>query len=453
MTTAALMIGLTAAALTVGVVRGARHRSIFGAVVALQCAYWGASYVVRPLILLLVQPQPRLGDPVADPRMAELGYENVLAGVLGVVAVGVCVYVVAATLVLRRSTASAETTGRPVSASAGAALIVLGWLARLASIALHAPVFATLALLGSIGTGVLILWHLHRLSRGTMLLAGSVLVVSELLWSLASASKAPVFACGLFVLVVVLRQGVTRRSATRAALVGVGLVLAFPLIQASKAALGMLVQTPAATASYPAALHGLMPFVRRFDLVSAVTDAYLAGPASWMSPVEAVHRAAAALVPSQLQLDKGDNTGALWAVEVRAVTVPGSNTGVHLAEGPIAEGYVIGGLQGVILESLLLLALTALVAWRLTRGGRFGVLFALAMTCQPFLFERGVLGAAEGLGKALQVSAVAVVLVSIVSLLQRGRGPGTGATGAHGRARMLATREGFPELALPAVRR
>src|SRR6476660_2136623 len=57
-----------------------------------QAAQWSVSYVVRPVVLLWVQPKPRYGDSIADPRLAAIGYDHGIAMVLRPVAFGLWAY-------------------------------------------------------------------------------------------------------------------------------------------------------------------------------------------------------------------------------------------------------------------------------------------------------------------------------------------------------------------------
>ena len=54
---------------------GARLRGPAGSFMILQCFYISMAWLVRPLVLLVVQPSPRRDDQIADPRFAWLGYD------------------------------------------------------------------------------------------------------------------------------------------------------------------------------------------------------------------------------------------------------------------------------------------------------------------------------------------------------------------------------------------
>ena len=58
-----------------------------------QVVYWGLSFVVRPVVLLVALPSPRFADSVADPRLAYTGYGYSIREVLHPIAISVWLYV------------------------------------------------------------------------------------------------------------------------------------------------------------------------------------------------------------------------------------------------------------------------------------------------------------------------------------------------------------------------
>lgn len=405
------------------------RRGYLGGIIAVQCSYFLLSYVIRPLILLWVQPEPRLGDSLADPRMASLGYEVALSAVLRVVGFGIMwfsAFAVIALLTLRRSKNRQRSLGTSppvVTHNAAWAVLIAGWAFRLTSLAVHSTITDTLAAVGSVGAGALLLFHLKDRRLRDQITVVTLVSASELAWSVLSASKAPIFACGLWLLVAGINIGVqSKRRVLLGGLVAAGLLVIFPLVQQSKVAAGTFQDVQGSADAYPSIIRGVIPVVRRFDLVSAGMDSVSAGEGSWITGLEGLRRGVLSLIPTQLQADKPSSTGATWAVEVRGQTVEYSNTGVHLADGPIAEGYVIGGDIGVFVEVLLVALVTAVVAGGLSRRSRFCVLFGVSMLTQPFLFERGMLGIAEAVGKSLEVVVVANLICLGVRLWIETRG-------------------------------
>lgn len=435
---AALLLGLSVYAI--------RSATLYGALIVLQCGFFFVSYVVRPGLLLWVKPRPRYGDPIADPRLASLGYEDALQSVLRLVLVGIVVYCAGSAAILRFGRWKTYAKLPDVLTNRiGIALLAVGWASRIASLANDSGLLATLATLGSVGAGVLLLRNVQaKLTPSNVAFLGAVLV-SESVWSFQTTSKAPIFACGLWIAILALSSHRPRgRSVAAVAAVGVGLLLIFPVLQGTKIANGSFAEVPGSTAAYPPVLQLALPVIRRLDLVSSATDAALSGPGTWLKPLEAMERAVLALVPSQLQYSKPSNSGAIWAVEVRSHSLQGSsNTGVHLAEGTIAEGYVIAGNVGIVVEMLcLIFASAAAVRW-LTGRNRALVVLALFLLSQPYLFERGALGIFEGFGKGLEVMLVSIPLLAAESRTMKygvtrfrstiHRIPGQGSWGPAGR--------------------
>jgi hypothetical protein len=237
------------------------------------------------------------------------------------------------------------------------------------------------------------------------------LLVSELAWSLLDASKAPFFAFCVWILVrAVANNGISVRMVRIGLVVGALLIVAFPLVQSQKVARGVLQQQQ--FNAYPATIRPVLPIIARFDLIVATIDAYEAGPHSWIGPRVAAGRAVEYLDPVAVAFKKPQETGRLWATEVRPLSSSNQTmSSVHLAEGPIAEGYVIDGDTGVVFEVIVLAAAVALAGRLLSSRGRFRFLLGLSIMSAPYLYERGVLGLAAGAEKAIQLSVVAWIIV------------------------------------------
>ena len=88
----ATMLAATAAALITMVLAAARLPGIAKVFLFTQVVYWSFSYLARPLVLLWVQPTPGFADPLADPRLADIGYHHGIAMVLQPVVIGLWVY-------------------------------------------------------------------------------------------------------------------------------------------------------------------------------------------------------------------------------------------------------------------------------------------------------------------------------------------------------------------------
>ena len=399
---------------------GRRTRGFVGVLVIAQALYFAVAFVLRPLVLVLVQPVPRKGDVLADPRLAALGYSEAVPAVFALVLTGLGLLAGAYWCVSRVLPRRRGDADRPALRLEDAELVVLlgaGWASRLAYLLVGGSVLTTFSALASLACGAALLRDLPGSTARHRRLWVLVPLVSEVAWSVLVASKAPVFAALLWLLVSRAARG--RISAKVVVPMLVGALVSFSVVQSVKTERGMLLRDAAAAAGYPSWSHPLLPVVHRFDLFSAATDAHLAGPGRWLTPAEVLDRLWRSLVPSQLLDEKPEQAGARWAVEVRGQSLEHSDTGVHLAEGPIAEGYVLAGTRGVVLEVLFLVVLTTLVGLSLSSRRAPFVFFAVLMTSQPYLFERGVLGMTEAVGKNLQVTVAAVGVLAVGRTLLR----------------------------------
>jgi hypothetical protein len=410
-----------------------------------QGAHWALSYVARPAMLLWVQPEPRFGDNLPDPRLATLGYDRGIAAVLQPVVFGLWLYaglVVAYVIWTRLRGPAAPAAGDGSARTAGRregpaipithdqpfirtlyVLYAAGTLGRLAAVAtgnngrageLESPnaIINLITILATIGAVGLIVYVRPATPRATVLIIGA-LTFGELLWTAAVQSKTPVMGAALAIAVRCAMTGWTRGKVVAVLAITVLAIGGFGWLQSLKATEVVKSEAAVVDSGYPPPVRPFLSLLRRFDGLEAATDAYYAGPHSWLTPYEALVHAAQSLVPTQLLGAEKFQSGAAWATEVRGQSVEMSQVSVSLAEGNINEGYVLGGYTGVALGvsftfALLLIWTRALYSRRIPLP-----VFGLALIEVPVLFERGILGAAETTGKYLQ----AMVLVWITYLL------------------------------------
>jgi hypothetical protein len=426
---AALATMVCAALLTHGVLR---------VLLIAQAVYWAMSYVARPVVLLTVRPDPHFGDNVADPRLAEIGYDVGIEAALRPVAFGLTVYaliVLVFALWTRRRPrpGRAPLAGDPDLIATLWVLYVLGTFARLLSVATGAagqagdvqsasPVLSLLtmpAILGAIG--LIVLARPPRQS-GTIAVLG-VLMAGELWWTTATESKTPILGAALAVAVRFALTGWTRGKVLGIGAVSVTGIAGFDWLQSLKTSPYLRAEAAAVDGAYPEGVRPFLSLLRRFDLLEAATDAYYTGPNSWLGAGEVVGHLARSMVPAQLLAEEKLHAGTAWASEVRGASVDMSQVSVSLAEGNISEGYVIGGLPGVVVG----VAFTAvvLVGWARSLYARHlvPVLFGIALIEVPVVFERGMLGSAETLGKYLQVVVLAWLVRLAVGQWRRVHGP------------------------------
>ncbi|WP_280386539.1 hypothetical protein [Nocardia wallacei] len=404
-----------------------------------QVAYWTLSYLARPAVLLWVQPQPRYGDNIPDPRLAQLGYDHGIAAVLQPVVFGLWLYagmVVAYTIWSRRRETRPDTatSGRralppahfahdPIFLRTLVVLYGVGTLGRLVAVATGNngragelespdPIINLITLLATLGAVGLIVYVRTAAARTTILIIGA-LIFGELLWTAAVQSKTPIVGAAVAIAVRCAMTGWTRAKVAAVLAITVLAVGGFGWLQSLKATDTAKAEAAVADSGYPALVRPFLSLLRRFDGLEAATDALYAGPRSWLTPPEVALHAVQSLIPTQLLGAEKFRSGAAWADAVRGGSVDMTQVSVSLAEGNINEGYVLAGYPGVALGVSITFVL--LLGWSHALYSRHLALpvLALAMIEVPVLFERGMLGTVETLGKYLQ----AVVLVWVTYLL------------------------------------
>jgi hypothetical protein len=124
----------------------------------------------------------------------------------------------------------------------------------------------------------------------------------------------------------------------------------------------------------------------------------------WLTPIQVIQHIVQSFIPAQLLGQDKYIAGVKWANEVRGSSVDMRNVSVALAEGNIPEGFVLGGYLGVAVGGVVLFGLVLLFSHLLYARSIFLVALSLAVVANPVLFERGILGTAEQVGKFLQVA-------------------------------------------------
>ncbi|QIS03624.1 hypothetical protein F5X71_16010 [Nocardia brasiliensis] len=395
-----------------------------------QAAFWSLSYLARPLVLLRVQPEPHYGDNVPDPRLAEFGYDRGIALVLEHVVFGLWIYaglVVGYALWARRQPPPAPPalTTDPDFVPILAAMYGVGLSGRAASVATGSiggagdvdsanPILSFVAILATIAALGLIIFIRPARPRSTALIIGGLLL-GELAWTAVVESKTPIIGAALAIAIRFALLGWTRTKAVSVAAIGVLGIGGFGWLQSLKQTEVAKAEAAVIDSGYPPLVQPFLSILRRFDLLEAATDARFHGPGGWLTPAEALRHAVTSLVPSQLLGTQKFQSGTAWAQDVRGASVDMTKVSVSLAEGNVNEGYVLGGYAGVLVCAVFTFAL--LIAWARALHARLFpiVVLGLAMTGASALFERGILGSMENLGKFLQ----AAVFAWLISLLVR----------------------------------
>lgn len=382
-----------------------------------QVGYWSVSYVLRPTILLTVKPAPSLGDSIADPRLAFDAYTASLSAVLSIVQLGLIVYLVVlllTRLIFRfRGAPTSVPMGMPSNGLIGTLIVswILGWGARLAVVAGgDSTILELLEYLAVAGGFGLLLLSPVKTGRSRALIA--TVAATEVLWGVISASKTPLMAAALALMLRVLLSDHGRKR-LRVTFLLCATVVMFPLIQALKVDAQASSEISRANAAYPLLIQPLLTLVRRFDLLSAATDAMYIGQGNWLSASEFWSRAFTNFIPTPLLPGVKTFAGQAWADEVRSFSTGALGNGVSLADGFIAEGWALAGVWGIILESVVLVATLFFAAWAVRRSAPALVALGACLLSYPVLFERGILGIFTVAGKSLQ----AALIIWLIGLL------------------------------------
>lgn len=423
-----------ACALATLVVAAAWVPSVARVFIIAQAAFWSLSYLARPLVLLAVQPEPHYGDNVPDPRLAELGYDRGIALVLHHVVFGLWVYailVVGYAIWSRHHPVSGPPamTGNPDFVPALATIYVVGLLGRGASYATgsigHAgdvdsanPILAFVSILATVAALGLIIFIRPARPRTTALLIGALLA-GELMWTVVVESKTPILGAALAVAVRFAVLGWTKAKVVGVLAIAVLGIGGFGWLQSFKTTEVGKAEAAMTSSSYPPSVRPFLSILRRFDLLEAATDAYYHGTGYWLTPAEEFRHAALSLIPTQLLGAPKFQSGTAWADDIRGASVDMTRVQVSLAEGNVNEGYVIGGYTGIVVSVGFTFVL--LLAWAKALYSRYFpmVVLALALTGASSLFERGILGSMEALGKFLQAAVLATLIYLAVKEYRR----------------------------------
>lgn len=387
-----------------------------------QVAYFSLSFVLRPAILIIVAPSPVFGDSLADTRLASDGYTSSLASVLWICAAGLGIYtlcLVIYVLYARQHRYQLRVPDRDRSYWNTVLLMcfVLGQLGRMAQVfgassnLLIVEILQYIAIAGA--NGLIIAGKTRR--RWTLSVLLSVCFASELIWSALSVSKTPFMAALLSLGIRLTADRMTRKRIVGLALAVIAGIAVFAPLQSLKSSDETAAVTHSVDLRYPTAVRPLLDIARRFDMLSAVTDAYYAGPARWNPPPQFFSTALSAIIPAPFQESDKAALGTQWAEQVRQISKPNSNVDVSLASGFIAEGWVTAGLWGLIGQSIYLVVALHIVSRLLAAQSLTAFCFGVLCVALPILFERGMLTGLELASKSFQ----AVPVIFLIALLIR----------------------------------
>jgi hypothetical protein len=414
-----VLVGITAA-LSVVLWQSARWDPITKTSLRVLVAFLALSYLARPLAVLWDKPSWPSPHPLADYRLVWIGYGEGLVRVLTPVAVGLAAGVV--TLSLGRRWAERHVgvvsrqraPWRPEWSAALVCTFMVGWAGRLLSERL--PLLDSLAAFATPSLCLLIVFAGWRRSAvGTLMIVPACL--GELAWAVHTASKSPITAilfAGLLWAVI----DTDRRTRHRAYAVAGALGLAiFFIVQPLKGAYESHAETYSTHFRGPAGDLALT-LLRRSDMISAVTDAESTAKPASFQPKHYAQRLVAGLLPDGALVGSAVPTsGVVWTRDLRAASNPHQYLDLSLAEGPVAEGLVVGGRAGAIVASVVMMIALLMASRGVASSSIFVRCICGLLLFSTTLFERGPLALAEGIGEGVQF---AVVASGIVLLLRAG---------------------------------
>ncbi|MEJ8278255.1 hypothetical protein [Pseudonocardia spirodelae] len=434
---AVLAVTAAAAALAVLTAAALLLRGIPRVLVLAQVAYWALSYVLRPAVLLWVQPVPTYGDDVADPRLYSIGYPHGIAEAMQPVVYGLWLY---ALLALGYACRARGRPPRPpvrtdpdlvatlvvvwvVGCAGRAAAYLTGSVGGAGDVTSANPVLDLVASLAGIGGAGLILFLRPATPSRAAVVIGGLLAV-ELGWAIASESKSPVMAAALAVAIRFALLGWSRRRTWGVLGLAAGGIAGFGWLQSFKLSGDAAAAAAEVDSRYPGVVRPFLPIVRRFDLLQAATDAYYMSGRTWLTPGQVVTAMAQSFVPSGVLGGEKLHSGTAWAFQVRGSSVDMRSVSVALADGSINEGQVLGGLPGVTVGALFTFGLLLLAVRWLHSRHVVAISLGIIVTTSPILDERGILGSTEVVGKGLQAAVVVWVVAVVVTRLRRRARPG-----------------------------
>ena len=384
-----------------------------------QAIFWGLAFVVVPTAMLLVTPPASFGDAFVDERIVAIGYEAGLTTVMWIVLAGQATFTALTWAYVRfRGTADIATPQNVTAAGLFLAFLVgvalrASWLAGIDSALLEA-----LLPLGTVVSTIVLIYE--RQAGWPFRVLRVAVVVGEIVWSIEFASKTPVIAVAVALVIRFSWNANHRLKWWRITALGVLSLVGFFAIQTVKTEVSTRIEVAKAADTYPAVVGPAMPLLIRFDLAHAVADVAFLAPGSWIDAPEYLSRLWSEVVPRTVGSGKDDLTpGQRWAREVRAQTLGQPKTTVALAEGPIAEGYAVAGLVGVITLVSAVFTATIFTGFLLKRRSPFLLAWGASIISPPILFERGILGLAGGLVRGCEIAAVLLVIFWLAHSLTR----------------------------------
>ena len=387
-------------------------------------------FILQPILLLILKMNPAPGDWFADRRLISNGsYNEILSQLLLIVLVSSFVYYLTIEFcyhvtVRKNSELPRMNWTVPIEVLMilllfGAAVLILS------TMDISNPVLFALRKIGATTTCFALIF-IDRISasdfqKWLFFLAGLILTIAETIGY--GFTKAPILALAISYWIFTLQA--KRFSSTKKILIGALLCLTLPIlfrvIQTQKLGLRSISDSRSVLERYPDWMSPTLPFFQRFDLLSSLTDAYYAGVGTWLSIGSYIGEIYSALLWNYGFT--GLNFGARWAKEVSSKSISGNAyTGVSLSQGPMAEGYIVLGIAGSALVTLVLVLFTILVCEK-AQGSKYIAFIAVDMFAKNSLFEQGLVGNAERFTEALKGLVIFYIVLNFVSIAKKSHYP------------------------------
>ena len=384
--------------------------------------YFFIGYILRSLVLLLINPIPRFGDSVADRRLFEFtNYDQQLFSIHLIVItglVGALIGNIAYHFIVKNKKVRISLHPNP---TLHMILLVAGIICVFLSEGIFRnPITITLSLI-VIPSALLLLRDFQgtvskKISRNLSVIGFAL----ALFLSVIQSSKAPFF--GFVVgFLLIMEKKIAFRFTIKNFFVYLALVSSgsfiFLWLQSIKSS-GFLGVSRTIGYDYFGEWHGLYLIVQRFDLIKALTDAKFAENQTFLTPVSMLN-----FVFKGLQWNwnsKEQTFGQLWAANISSISDPGNlRSGTALSTGFIPEGWLIGGYLGTFIVSILFIFVTCFLTSNILRNETFFA-FGITLICNNIFFERGLVGLAEGTALGSKV----VAIFAVAGLVSRSAGRG-----------------------------
>lgn len=404
------------------VVLGLKAPFYFRTVLYIQLFALLIPFILKPVVLILVNPAPLVSDDFADLRILSLrgDYLSSLREILFLPLVNLITVFVGLIIVKSRFQRRVSYLTLNNAQSIFISFMLLNILSFLSNIlfnfGLSNPFIRPILELGTTISCVSLIILARAGVSSRFLLTFMFGLVNTLFFTFSNGfSKAPALTVLVFLVIVL----VSKIKKIGIVYLSLGSLLIFVFyqvflfLQSNHLGESYKLLVDETSQRYPSSLKQALPFFQRFDLLRAVTDAYYAGVGSWLTPLEYINEILSALFWNFGF--SGLNFGARWAKEVAALSNSGqANTGVSLSQGTAAEGWIIAGYPGIIIVTLTLF----FVCWRIFSNpekGIYSLFLAAEIISRGAIFEQGLVGNFEQLTESLKALAIFFVVMKISS--------------------------------------